>query len=61
MAAPSEKHAGESSKQGRPKRYGERQTASKKLCRACTDFKSYAKSQGIALPAGLAALAVSIR
>ena len=61
MAAPTSKHDGESSKQSRPQRYGEHQTASKKLCRACTDFKSYAKSQGIALPAGLAALAVSIK
>ncbi|XP_072044567.1 FAD-linked sulfhydryl oxidase ALR-like [Amphiura filiformis] len=58
MAAPTErKHGDKSSTQNRPKRYGEHQTEQKKPCRACTDFKSYAKAQGLVMPAGLAAMA----
>ena len=40
-----------------PPRYG--QTGKKKPCRACTDFKSFAGSQGLVLPAGIGAAAAA--
>ena len=40
-----------------PQRYG--QQTGKKPCRACTDFKSFAGSQGLFMPAGVGAAAAS--